>query len=702
MRLLFRVVLAASLIVSSACDGGGITSGADGTGTGGDARSGDGVVSGDGADHDGPKKGSCPAVPCAKGYFCYNGTCVLDHGPCKGADDDCINDSFCHQGHCVPFGPATKKHDPNCKNEGFKAEQLKAPVVKCSWTKAGVRMSPMVADIDGDKQPEIVFNTQQGMLTAIRGKDCKEVFSVKGAYAQGSNPAIADVTGDKVPEIVMVDKTNRIVVHDNKGKVVAKSPAASKVAYKETSGGPAIANLDGKGLPEIVHGGMAVRFQGGTLTTLYNVTTYGGYRGVFSAVADVDLDGKPEIVAGNRILDGLTGKDETPAAVKKMPGGHVAIAQFDPSTPEPEIVLVTSHSTKVSTVRIFHPVTGKVIFGPYNFGQRMGGPPTVADFDGDKKPEVAAAGYVGYAVFDPQCAAKPLPSFCHSPGMRWFKVTQDKSSGCTGSSVFDFNGDGKAEVVYRDECWLRVYDGTTGKVLFAHSISSGTKMELPVVADVDNDNHADIVVSSDSYTKCSAEKDLGLKHKGATKGIFVLQDPKNLWMPSRSIWNQHTYHITNVNDDVTVPAVEKHNWLTWNNYRQNTQGMLKKAIPAPDLTGKQAGTIDPSSDCKQKWVLQAQICNRGAVKAPAGVKGTFYKWKPGAGGTKICTTATTKALAPGQCEAVKCTYPNPPTDPIDLWFKADDDGTGGGQVECKEKNNLLHFPKAKCKGGKIE
>jgi hypothetical protein len=56
--------------------------------------------------------------------------------------------------------------------------------------------------------------------------------------------------------------------------------------------------------------------------------------------------------------------------------------------------------------------------------------------------------------------------------------------------VFDFNGDGSAEVVYRDACWLRVYDGKTGKVRFAQYITSGTGLELPVIADVDNDNHS--------------------------------------------------------------------------------------------------------------------------------------------------------------------------------------------------------------------
>ena len=59
---------------------------------------------------------------------------------------------------------------------------------------------------------------------------------------------------------------------------------------------------------------------------------------------------------------------------------------------------------------------------------------------------------------------------------------------------------------------------------------------------------------------------------GNNQGIFVFQDPQNRWMPSRSIWNQHSYHITNINDDGTVPEHEQPNWLSYNNYRQNVQG----------------------------------------------------------------------------------------------------------------------------------
>ena len=42
------------------------------------------------------------------------------------------------------------------------------------------------------------------------------------------------------------------------------------------------------------------------------------------------------------------------------------------------------------------------------------------------------------------------------------------------------------EVVYRDECWLRVYGGKDGHTVFAQVVSSGTCLEYPVIADVDN------------------------------------------------------------------------------------------------------------------------------------------------------------------------------------------------------------------------
>ena len=50
----------------------------------------------------------------------------------------------------------------------------------------------------------------------------------------------------------------------------------------------------------------------------------------------------------------------------------------------------------------------------------------------------------------------------------------------TGSSVFDFEGDGAAEVVYADEETLWIFDGATGTIEMAWTEhGSGTRFEYP-------------------------------------------------------------------------------------------------------------------------------------------------------------------------------------------------------------------------------
>jgi hypothetical protein len=55
------------------------------------------------------------------------------------------------------------------------------------------------------------------------------------------------------------------------------------------------------------------------------------------------------------------------------------------------------------------------------------------------------------------------------------------------------------------------------------------------------------------------------------------------------------------------------------------------------------------------------------------------------------------ALAPGACETVTCDWKNPMPGPLDLWFRADDDGAGNSPAtECKPGNDLLLLPAAIC------
>jgi hypothetical protein len=179
-------------------------------------------------------------------------------------------------------------------------------------------------------------------------------------------------------------------------------------------------------------------------------------------------------------------------------------------------------------------------------GDSAGGPPSVADFDGDGQPEIGVAGSSTYTLVDTDGT------------VLWWNITDDSSSGQTGSSVFDFEGDGLAEVIYADENALFVYSGLTGEVLLqVDEHNSRTVLEYPLVADVDHDGSTEIVLASNNY---------GNDTSGWT-GITVIGDADESWEPSRPVWNQHAYFITNVENDSHIPEVQRQNWLTWNNFR---------------------------------------------------------------------------------------------------------------------------------------
>ncbi len=170
-----------------------------------------------------------------------------------------------------------------------------------------------------------------------------------------------------------------------------------------------------------------------------------------------------------------------------MDDGYPAVGNFD-ADDEPEIVVVARGFVRP------HEHDGTVIWGPVALpgtGDEAGGAPTVADFDADGLPEIGVAGSTQYAVFETDGTVK------------WQRTIQDGSSNMTGSTVFDLDGDGAYEVIYRDETHLRIYRGADGVVLFEDPLSSFTANEEPVVADVDGDGRA--------YTLtlvCSAKSEL--------------------------------------------------------------------------------------------------------------------------------------------------------------------------------------------------
>ncbi|MBI5849454.1 MAG: VCBS repeat-containing protein [Planctomycetes bacterium] len=541
------------------------------------------------------------------------------------------------------------------------------PVLEWSWTAAtvqptalNVNCTPAVGDLDRDGYPEIVFGSTAstggealtlGYLRILDGRTGTLRTTVTApTIASSFSPAIGNLDGDAQLEIVaLVSAGNRLVCFEHDGT----QKWQSAVIQSPDWGSAAIANLDGAGLPEIVVGRQVLDANGNLLWTGTGSSARNAWA-CSSIVADVDVDGAPEVVAGGTIYSNSgTIRWNNPAG-----DGFPAVANFD-GDPQAEIALVSSGS-----VRLFdHDYSLK--WGPVALpGGGRGGNPTIADFDGDGQPEIGVAGASRYVVFDGNGA------------ILWAAVVQDGSSNMTGSSVFDFEGDGVAEVVYRDETTLRVFRGTDGAVLWSVPMSSCTWNEYISVADVDGDGSAEILAH--------ANNNCGF---GPQRGVFVYGAQS--WVPTRAIWNQFCYHITNVDDDGTIPLNERENWLTvgpnglpFNSYRQNVLTCCPPTIAA-DPTA-----CDIVPPCLSSNVATVRIGNGGGIFAPATMPVSLYDGVPGQGGVLLGTLPVGQVLQPGDFVDLPFTIANPGALTGPITGVADDLGTGLGIVrEANELNN---------------
>ena len=60
------------------------------------------------------------------------------------------------------------------------------------------------------------------------------------------------------------------------------------------------------------------------------------------------------------------------------------------------------------------------------------------------------------------------------------------------------------------------------------------------------------------------------------EGLFVIGHD-GMWADSRPLWNQHNYHITNINDDWSTPVAEQDSWEVYNTYRTQTPDRTPRA-----------------------------------------------------------------------------------------------------------------------------
>ncbi|HSN81693.1 MAG TPA: VCBS repeat-containing protein [Polyangiales bacterium] len=636
----------------------------------------------------GTRCGSDGAICCDGGDVCLAGECATPGAECTDSFD-CPEGHFCEPtlNQCLP-----QPTGPLCE---LRPDSVTfAPTIEWHWEGWSedtryrhVQSTPAIADIDADGFPEVVTvayrSTSNNMLVVLNGEDGSENLMIPDSTYNvrwGTGAAVGNMDGDAELEIVFMTQSRTLVVieHDGAEKWTADVSSGARQGY------PALANLDEDPEAEVIIGGKWFDNDG----TLIRDEGWIGCNGEWciSAVADFDGDGRLDIVGGNRVLkaDG-TVLWQNPNA----PDGFVAVADMT-GDGRPDVVAISA-----GNARILDGVDGTIVFGPVAIpGGGQGGPPTVADFDGDGRPEFAAAGRGNYAVYDPDCLGDPVPlTLCgtgRSDGILWSVPVQDLSSSVTGSSVFDFEGDGKAEVVYNDECHLYVLSGPEGAELLKMENSSRTAAEYPLIVDVDADGNSEIIVpaNDDQISRDGCEV--------GTHGLLAFGDTNDKWVRTRRVWNQHTYHVTNVEASGVIPAQESESWLVngLNSYRQNVQG--EGIFNAPDLSV--AGLSVNTASCPSSIGIQAQIANTGSLGVEAGVPVGFYRGVPPAG-ELLGFELTSTPLLPGQSETLIIAFTPDTGDlgPWDFYVTVDDEAAGLSlALECGEDNNRASVGTARC------
>ncbi len=701
-------------------------------------------------------------ICCDAGEICIFGDCVEPGDDCEHFTD-CGFDEYCDEGigKCLPDD---FPEDLVCEDE-YDFDEVQ-PEIMWQWDGVevgdtlykNVMMTPLVADMDGDGTPNVIFNAYPDdnnvsiPVVADGATGDTVYYNDHHGTDFGSQLSAADITGDGLPEIVAVE-------HGSEGIGVMENIVDCPDPDDDDDGcylwwndddvdshqpAPVVADLNADGNIEIIMGDAVLE---GTTGDLLGRLDSGGYG--YTTAVDVTGDGTLEVL-GAGCLYSLTGdqeiEEEWCADSAIAPDGRRFVAAGDVTDDgDPEFII-----TGDGNVYVVAGTDGEVLYELPIYGGGDGGSPIVADFDGDGSAEFGIASAECYTVYDldcinpdaedddelmddqPGCERPEIETCdyghhcaCHElrdtkgtgDGVLWSIYVQDESSHRTGSSVFDFQGDGRSEVVYNDECLLMVLDGQTGEPYFIYGNTNRTSSEYPIVADVTGDNQTNIVVSANNdefardcetpintrperFAWCHPEdedEEVDEFCDEGTHGVIALQDPEDRWVRTRSIWNQFDYFIDNADDDAGVPTSPDMPWESHNTFRANQQGEIP--LNAPDVVVSSV-QVDPFQ-CPMDIYFQATIQNAGMAAIPEGMPVSLYVYESGDGtGQLVETIVLDESIPPGGMIQVPFVYEiemGQLNNELDFEIRANDDGTDEQPVrDCNPDDASMFVEEVLC------
>ena len=587
--------------------------------------------------------------------------------------------------------------------------------------------TPMVADMDGDGLPEIIaccftgsapwFSTNFHVLNGQTGELKYDIPTVQYRNT-GQMMAIADVDHDGYSELFLMGSNKKIYCYNYNGGVRRSSANTVDNNYLLSA-----ADVNNDGVAEIVCGKYIYDAQTGALLLQgtmeetgmgfgapHSINSYYHPAYYMYALGDVDGDGTLELCAGNTIYKivitnnaGTAGNSwsilrqaDTPQNIVNK-DGQTFLMDFDNDGDFDVCVIGITHALSQSTyshtldVYVWDGQTSQLVahcplLVPSEWGASI---PYSGDLNGDGFPEivfgVTELGMVAF-TYD-TVSANMILMHNHAP----FGET-------SGFTVFDFNQDGRNEIVYRGREELFIVDGITLQNLCPPVTSySGTVTEYPVVADVNADGHAEIIVTR-AYGDWSSGSDAN-----GWVSVFGSAIP-GAWSSARKVWNQWAYSSVNINEDMTVPqyrfnvATEFPNGeKPFNTFLHqmpyiDTQGNLFNPVADVAITGASASSQEDTV------MLTLNCCNYGDMPLlpyPVTVYANAYD------GNVITTVTVMESIPVDSCVQQVIRLPKSLLCEIQgleaLVVAVNNSGSGiaqngGQQSECDTTNNTFTIP----------